>query len=125
MLSSVATDIFGKSGINIINALLQYQELDDEALSGIVLGKLKDKIPDLVLALKGQLTPIQSEKLKLSLDNLRNFDEKIAAIDLLIRERAASLKPAIDLLCSCFAIKETAAVTILSEIGTTGHMAGN
>jgi transposase len=118
MLSSVATDIFGKSGINIINALLQYQELDEEALSGIVLGKLKDKIPDLVLALKGQLTPIQSEKLKLSLDNLKNFDEKIAAIDLLIRERAVSLKPTIDLLCSCFAIKETAAITILSEIGT-------
>ena len=118
MLSSVATDIFGRSGMNIINALLQYQELDEQALSGIVLGKLKDKIPDLVLALKGQLTPVQAEKLKLSLDNLRNFDENIAAVELLIRERAVFLKPAVDLLCSCFAIKETAAITILSETGT-------
>lgn len=118
MLSSVATDIFGKSGINIINALLQYQELDEETLSAIVLGKLKDKIPDLVLALKGQLTPVQSEKLKIALDNLKNFDEKIIAIEAHIHERAVYLKPAIELLCSCFAIKETAAITILSEIGT-------
>ena len=118
MLSSVATDIFGKSGINILNALLHYQELDEEALSGIVLGKLKDKIPDLVAALKGQLTQVQAEKLSLALDNLKNFDEKIVAIEKLIKERSAPLKAAVDLLCSCFMIKETAAITILSEIGT-------
>lgn len=111
-------DIFGKSSINILNALLQYRELDEEAMSWIVMGKLKDKIPDLVAALKGQLTQVQSEKLTLALDNLKNFDDKIAAVEKLIKERSAPLKPAIDLICTCFAIKETAAMIILSEIGT-------
>lgn len=118
MLSSVATDIFGKSVRNILEALLRYQDLDEDALSGIVLGKLKDKIPDLVAALKGQLTQVQAAKLTLALDNLKNFDDKILAVETLIKERAIPLKPAVDLLCSCFAIKETSAIIILSEIGT-------
>lgn len=53
MLSSVATDIFGKSGMNIMKALLQPQPLDEDLLSDLVMGKLREKIPQLQVALKG------------------------------------------------------------------------
>lgn len=120
MLSSVATDIFGKSGMNIMKALLQSQSkpLDEELLSDLVLGKLREKIPQLILALKGQLTATQADKLSIALDNLENFNLKIAQIERLIEEKAKPLNPSIKLLCSCFAIKKISAIVILSEIGT-------
>lgn len=120
MLSSVATDIFGKSGMNIMKALLQSQSkpLDEELLSDLVLGKLREKIPQLILALKGQLTATQADKLSIALDNLENFNHKIAQIERLIEEKAKPLNPSIKLLCSCFAIKKISAIVILSEIGT-------
>jgi hypothetical protein len=51
MISSVATDIFGKSGRAIIDALIEGTDLDKQALSTLVHGKLRNKIPDLLEAL--------------------------------------------------------------------------
>ena len=118
MLSSVATDIFGKSGRNIMQAMLESKPLDEDLLSDLVLGKLREKIPQLVVALKGQLTSTQANKLSIALDNLKNFDEKISQIECLIEEKAKPLEDSITLLCSCFVIKKISAVAILSEIGT-------
>jgi len=81
MLSSVATNIFGKSGMNIMKALLQSKPLDEDLLSTLVLGKLREKIPQLQAALKGQLTSTQADKLSIALDNLKNFNDKIAQIE--------------------------------------------
>lgn len=118
MLSSVATDIFGKSGMNILQALLSSKSFDEDLLSGLVLGKLREKIPQLICALKGQLTSTQADKLSIALDNLKNFENKIAQIERLIEDKSHDLQPTVDLLCSCFAIKKTSAIAILSEIGT-------
>ncbi len=118
MLSSVATDIFGKSGMNIMKALLQSKSLDEDLLSVLVLGKLREKIPQLQAALKGQLTSTQADKLSIALDNLKNFNDKIALIERLIEEKAQPFLDSIQLLCSCFAIKKLSALMIISEIGT-------
>ncbi len=48
MISSVATDTFGKSGMNIIFALLAKEEITEDLLQLIVLGKLRSKIPELM-----------------------------------------------------------------------------
>jgi transposase len=118
MLSSVATDIFGKSGMNIINALLDNTSFDDETVSSLVLGKLRSKVPDLVKSLEGHLSPTQADKLRIALDNYHNFNHHIANIETLIDEKTKPLQPSIDLLCSCFAVKKVAAQIILAEIGT-------
>ncbi|WP_242832527.1 IS110 family transposase [Desulfosporosinus orientis] len=118
MLSSVTTDIFGKSGMNIMKALLQSQPLDEDLLSDLVMGKLREKIPQLQVALKGQLTATQADKLSIALDNLRNFNEKITQIENLIEEKSRPFQDSIKLLCSCFAVKKVSAMAILSEIGT-------
>jgi transposase len=117
MLSSVATDIFGKSGMNIMHALLQFEPLDEDLLSNLVLGKLREKIPQLQVALKGQLSATQADKLSIALDNLKNFNNKIAQIENLLEEKVKPFESSIKLLCSCFAIKKVSAIVILSEIG--------
>lgn len=118
MLSSVATDIFGKSGLNIIHLLLKNKPLHEDDLSDLVYGKLKVKIPDLLKALKGQLTETQAEKLVIALDNYESFNQKIDRVEKLIRQKSEPYRQQIDLLCSCFAIKRTAAAVIISEIGS-------
>lgn len=74
-----------------MQAMLQSKSLDEDLLSDLVLGKLREKIPQLVVALKGQLTSIQADKLSIALDNLKNFDEKISQIECLIEEKAKPL----------------------------------
>jgi transposase len=118
MLSSVATDIFGKSGMNIIRALFEGGEMDEETLSKMVYGKLKGKLQDLIPALRGQLTQSQADKLQIALENYENFNEKIARIEKLIHTKAEPFKCEIDKLCTCFAIKRVSAIGILAEIGS-------
>lgn len=95
MLSSVATDIFGKSGMNIMHALLRSKSFDEDLLSNLVMGKLREKIPQPICALKGHLTSTQAAKLSVALDNLKNFDDKIAQIERLIEDKSHDLQPAI------------------------------
>lgn len=118
MISSVATDTFGKSGMAIINALLADQELTEDILQVIVLGKLRSKIPELMVALKGNLTETQADKIRIALDNFLVFNEKIAKLDALIEEKSKPYQEFIDLLCTVPGIKKTAALAILAEIGT-------
>lgn len=117
MLSSVASDIFGKSGMNIIHAALNHTTFDEEVLSDLVLGKMKAKIPELIKALKGSLTYVQAEKLKIALDNYENFNLKISQIEQLIAERCELFNPTIELICTCFAVQKISARVILAEIG--------
>lgn len=79
MLSSVATDIFGKSGRAIIEALIEGKDLDEQYLSTLVHGKLRSKIPDLLAALDGSLSQLQKDKIRIILDNflsLKNVPAK-------------------------------------------------
>lgn len=118
MISSVATDTFGKSGMNIINALLAEEEITEELLQSIVLGKLRSKIPELMEALKGALTDTQANKIRIALDNFFNLNEKIAKLEALIDEKVKPYQHIIDLLCTMPGIKKTAAIAIIAEIGT-------
>lgn len=118
MISSVATDTFGKSGMAIMEALLNEQEITEELLDVIVLGKLRSKIPDLMEALKGELSKTQADKLRIALDNYFVFNEKIAKIESLIDDKAKPHQRIIDFLCTVPGIKKTAALAIIAEIGT-------
>lgn len=118
MLSSVATDTFGKSGMAIINALLTEEDITEEMLQVLVFGKLRSKIPDLVEALKGKLSKTQADKIRIALDNFLGLNEKIAKLEALIDEKARPYLHIIDLICTVPGIKKTAAVAIIAEIGT-------
>lgn len=117
MLSSVATDIFGRSGMAIINAILNDEDLDENSLSNLVHGKLRSKIPDLADALDGVMSPIQKDKVRIILDNFLSLSEKIARLELMILDKAKSYEQVIQHLCTIPGIKKTAAIAIIAEIG--------
>ena len=84
-LSSVASDTLGKSGRAILAALVsgQTSPLD---LAELAKGKLRGKIPDLRLALQGNLTPHHRFMLEQLLKHLDQLEEQIAQFDQRIEE---------------------------------------
>jgi len=57
-LASVVTDVLGKSGREMLDALMAGQR-DPEALAELARGRLRGKLPELRLALDGRLQPHQ------------------------------------------------------------------
>jgi hypothetical protein len=76
-LASVATDITGKSGRAILNALLQGEQ-DPEKLADLALGRMREKREQLVQAVQGTLWEHHRFLLKSQLRQLDFFDEQVA-----------------------------------------------
>lgn len=84
-LSSVATDILGKSGRDMLAALVSGQD-DPVALAELARGKLRNKIPDLKRALKGHVMEHHQFMLEQLLDHLHLLEAQIARLGQRIEE---------------------------------------
>jgi len=86
-ISSVATDIFGKSGRSMIEALVA-GERDPDVLADLALGKMRPKRAALREALKGQFDAHHAELIKMLLAQVdalsAQIDTLTARIDVLI-----------------------------------------
>ena len=90
-LASVVSDISGKSGIAILNALIS-GKTDEEYLSTLVYGKLKDKIPQLQKALKGSVGVHQIQMLRLQMEHINFLSSLIAQMDEDIKKKQVIAK---------------------------------
>jgi transposase len=117
-LSSVASNILGASGRDMIEAL-QRGDDDPEQLAELARGRLRAKLPQLRLALEGQVRAHHRFLLALLLDQL---DYLSAAIDKLSQRigeiSSSSFRAAVELLTTADGIQQRTAETILAEIGT-------
>lgn len=91
-LSSVATDVLGLSGRDILAALVS-GEVDPEKLAELARGKLRGKIPSLKLALQGHVTAHHQFMLEQLLDHLAHLEGQIADFHARIEE---ALRPFVD-----------------------------
>jgi transposase len=117
-LSAVATDILGKSGRSMLQALM-HGETDANHMADLAMGLLRAKIPELRLALEGRVTEhhrFQLERLLTHLDFLENevqlLSQEIARYeaDLLPREDAERLD-------AIPGVNVTTIQNVLAEIG--------
>jgi transposase len=129
-LGSVATDVLGVSGRDMLRALVAGQN-DPEALAELARGKLRAKIPALRLALRGRVTDHHRFLLGLFLDELTHLEGLISRLTARITEvLPAPFAEAIERLATIPGIDVRAAENILAEIGvdmevfpTDGHLA--
>jgi transposase len=91
-LSSVATDILGVSGRDMLAALVAGED-DPEQMAELARGTLRKKIPDLKRALQGHVTPHHQFLLSQLLDHLAHLEEQLACFSERIEE---SLRPFVD-----------------------------
>lgn len=115
-LSSVATDVFGVSGMHMLRALAQGTQSPQE-MAGLAKGLLRRKLEALGLALEGKVREHHQEILKMQLDRLKSLDADIEQLEQRIEAHMKNYERDLDLLTSIPGINRLTASTILSEAG--------
>jgi transposase len=116
-LSSVASDVLGKSGRDMIDALLAGIS-DAEALADLARGRLRKKLPDLRQALEGRVDDTHRILLRHHLDHFDFLQTEIDKLSVSIDELVLPYDKLIALLLQIPGIGRLAATAILAEIGT-------
>jgi transposase len=116
-LSSVATNVLGKSGRDMIESMIA-GEHDPKVLSKLAYGKLKKKESELQRALKGLIGPHQKLMLKTQLQHIDFLDAQIEELDKEIRKRMLPFEEDMERLDMIPGVGRRTVEQVLAEIGT-------
>jgi len=124
-LSSVATDIMGKSGRDMLAALVAGRS-DAAALAQLA----REKLPQLEKALRGQFAAHQRFLVAQQLAHIDGLDEIIERVSAEIAERVQPFEEAVDQVDTVTGIGRRTAEVLVAEVGTdltrfrtAGHLA--
>lgn len=115
-LASVATDALGASGRAMLQAILGGEQ-DTEKLAEMSKGLLRNKIPELRLALEGRVTEHHRFLLRELMDDLRHVESKIATVEAEIDKRNRPFEEEVARLCTIPGVSRVTAWGLLAEIG--------
>jgi transposase len=115
-LASVATDILGKSGRDILEALVA-GTVDATALAQLARGRLREKIPQLEQALAGQFGPHQRFLIAEQLAHIDFLDATLERLSGAIGERLRPFEAEVERLQTIPGLGQRTAETLLAEIG--------
>src|SRR5436305_1943453 len=115
-LAAVATDVLGKSGRSMLDALLGGQN-DPEMLAELARGRLRAKLPDLRKALDGRVQAHHRVLLTRILAHIDFLEESLAQLQAEMEQYLVPFEEAMELVQSVVGIAETAAASIIAEIG--------
>lgn len=116
-LSSVATDILGKSSRAMIEAIINGEE-DPVILSELAQKRLRNKKEELKRALNGLIGQHQRLMLKTQLEHIDFLDKQIALLDEEIKRRMLPFEEDLERLDSIPGVGRRTAEHIIAEIGT-------
>ncbi len=115
-LASVATDIMGVSARQMLARMIG-GETDPSVLADLAQGKLRDKLPQLEQALKGQFGAHQRFLLAQQLEHIDYLDEAIAAVSREVRDRLRPFDDDLERLDAIPGVGRQTAETIKAELG--------
>lgn len=118
-LASVVSDTFGKSSQKIIAKILENPDDTSFDIGPLIHGSMKNKLPELELAIDGYITPEQAAKLKIIKEHFDNLEARKAELEELILALANPYQQEISIILTAPGFKNTfTAIGIISEIGT-------
>jgi transposase len=117
-LSSFLSNIFGSSGMAILQQLVKVGYITNESVDEALKAKARLRAKDILSNLNGILSVPQRKLLKLQLEHLADLKANLEEIEEEIRNDFSQFQGQIDLLDSIPGIDTTAAFSILAEIGT-------
>lgn len=127
-LTGVLTDILGKSGRAILQALIEGQT-DPEQLADLANYRVKASRAARVEALRGQVTEHHRFMWRLHLGQIDALDEAVALVDAQVGALLEPLRVHADLLTTVPGVSDVVAQVVISEIGvemgrfpTAGHL---
>ena len=115
-LASVASEVLGQSGRAMLRALVE-GETDPDKLAELALGRLRDKIPALRLALTGRVTDHHRFLLGLLLDQVGYLEGLIGRLEVRILEVLAPFSETVKRLKTVPGISQTVAEVVVAEVG--------
>jgi transposase len=115
-ISSVLSDIFGKSGMKIINGLLEGKNID-EILKTITSKKILKKEQELRDAIKNSLDPARILMIRTYLELIETIESKIETLNKEILYQMQRLKEDLEIALSISGMGFKSASTLLTEIG--------
>jgi transposase len=115
-LAAVATDVLGKSGRDMLDALIKGGKNPD-ALAELARGRLRAKLPDLRLALEGRVEPHHQFLLQQILAHTDFLEQSIDAVQQEIDKRVIPYQEAVTLIQSLPFQLQAGAATVIAEIG--------
>ena len=128
-LDCVATDLLGKSGRAMLDALVS-GTTDPQLLADLARGQLRRKLPALREALEGRFDSEHALVVGQILAHIDFLDESIDRLSAAIEEQIAPFAAAVELLCTIPGVQRRAAEVIIAETGgdmtafaTSGHLA--
>jgi transposase len=115
-ISSVATDLFGVSGRRMLKAIVEAKR-DPGWMADYAQGKLRNRKPELELALQGTFTAEQRWLLEKELLQVEFLELQIETLEQEIERRVAVFEEAIQRLLTIPGIDRKTAWTIVAEVG--------
>ena len=119
-LGAVLSDVFGESGLHMIDALMNPLATPGQ-IAELAVRQARKKIPELRKALEGhRMTEHHRTLIRHSMEHLAFLEEQIAELDREIRQRIhgnAALQSATELAQSLPGIHHVAAASVVAEIG--------
>jgi len=115
-LASVASDVFGTSGTAMLEAIAEGTK-STEQIAQLARSALRQKLPELRLALECTIQSHHRTMLRDQLARLHATAAEIAKYDCILQEHAAPYAEWIALLGTIDGVKHTAAIEIFAEVG--------
>jgi transposase len=117
-IGAVASDLLGASGRDMLRALIAGQQTPQE-MANLARGQLREKMPQLVLALEGRVTKHHRFVLAELLDHLEDLERRIERFSRRIEEVSGPFDQAIQALMQLPGIERRGAENVVAEIGVT------
>jgi transposase len=123
-LASVASEVFGVSGMAMLEALVANKAAPAE-MAELARGKLRCKREPLALALEGRMTEHHRHVLAFHLRRLAAIEQDLRTLDARIEERVQPFQAQRQLLQQIPGVDALIAATIIAEIGIDMSVFGN
>ena len=128
-LTEILSDVMGKSGRAIIEALIAGEQ-DPEVLASLACGnRLKATHEEFVEALRGRVTPHHRFLLKLHLGQIDTLESAVRELEVRVGDALLPFRESAELLTTIPGVNDTVARVIIAEIGldmgrfpTSGHL---
>jgi transposase len=129
-LASVASDVLGVSGREMIQALVEGKQTPQQ-MAQLARKKMKTRIPELTAALNGKVSDHHRFMLRMLMDQIKQLEAQVALLDERIGQVMSPLqRTALNLLDEIPGVDRRAAENIIAEIGvemgvfpSAGHLA--
>jgi len=116
-LSTFLSDIFGSSGSALMHQLVQVGFITKQSLDICLKARARQKASEILSSLNGTLSVPQRKLLKMQLAHLSDLQDNLREVETEIHDGFSQFQGPIELLDSIPGIDQTAAYTILAEIG--------